>query len=88
MVFVLIVAAAYGLTHVLSGRAAYIHVGALIGTIMVGNVLMLIIPGQRKMVEAMSAGRMPRLSKAPPSSVWAVPFLDPVITKLNEKGLR
>ena len=59
VVFVLIVAAAYGLTHVLSGRAAYIHVGALIGTIMVGNVLMLIIPGQRKMVEAMSAGRMP-----------------------------
>ncbi|MEO5934012.1 MAG: urate hydroxylase PuuD, partial [Duganella sp.] len=59
VVFLLIVAAAYGLTHVLSGRAAYIHVGALIGTIMVGNVLMLIIPGQRKMVEAMSAGRMP-----------------------------
>ncbi len=58
-IFILIVAAAYGLTHVLSGRAAYIHVGALIGTIMVGNVLMLIIPGQRKMVEAMSAGRMP-----------------------------
>ena len=59
VIFILIVAAAYGLTHVLSGRAAYIHVGALIGTIMVGNVLMLIIPGQRKMVEAMSAGRMP-----------------------------
>ncbi|SDG64389.1 MULTISPECIES: urate hydroxylase PuuD [unclassified Duganella] len=59
VIFALIVAAAYGLTHVLSGRAAYIHVGALIGTIMVGNVLMLIIPGQRKMVEAMTAGRMP-----------------------------
>ncbi|MYM82465.1 hypothetical protein GTP44_10930 [Duganella sp. FT50W] len=59
VIFLLITAAAYGLTHVLSGRAAYIHVGALIGTIMVGNVLMLIIPGQRKMVEAMSAGRMP-----------------------------
>jgi uncharacterized membrane protein len=59
VVFALIVAAAYGLTHVLSGRAAYIHVGALIGTIMVGNVLMLIIPGQRKMVEAMSSGRTP-----------------------------
>jgi uncharacterized membrane protein len=56
---VLIVATAYGLTHVLSGRAAYIHIGALIGTIMVGNVLMLIIPGQRKMVDAMSAGRTP-----------------------------
>ena len=59
VVFVLIVGAAYGLTHVLSGRAAYIHVGALIGTIMVGNVLMLIIPGQRKMVEAMQAGGLP-----------------------------
>jgi uncharacterized membrane protein len=59
VIFALITAAAYGLTHVLSGRAAYIHIGALIGTIMVGNVLMLIIPGQRKMVEAMSAGRMP-----------------------------
>nr|WP_315248431.1 urate hydroxylase PuuD [uncultured Duganella sp.] len=59
VIFTLIVAAAYGLTHVLSGRAAYIHVGALIGTIMVGNVLMLIIPGQRKMVEAMTAGRTP-----------------------------
>ena len=59
VIFALIVGAAYGLTHVLSGRAAYIHIGALIGTIMVGNVLMLIIPGQRKMVEAMSAGRMP-----------------------------
>lgn len=59
VIFLLITAAAYGLTHVLSGRAAYIHVGALIGTIMVGNVLMLIIPGQRKMVEAMSAGRTP-----------------------------
>jgi hypothetical protein len=39
------------LTHLLSGRAAYIHVGAMIGTIMVGNVLMVIIPGQRKLVE-------------------------------------
>ncbi|HEU4843772.1 MAG TPA: urate hydroxylase PuuD [Burkholderiaceae bacterium] len=59
VIFALIVGAAYGLTHVLSGRAAYIHVGALIGTIMVGNVLMLIIPGQRKMVEAMQAGGLP-----------------------------
>ncbi len=55
----LIVGAAYVLTHLLSGRAAYIHVGAMIGTIMVANVLMLIIPGQRKMVEAMAAGKLP-----------------------------
>src|SRR5450830_1479578 len=58
-VFALIVGAAYVLTHLLSGRAAYIHVGAMIGTIMVANVLMLIIPGQRKMVEAMAAGKLP-----------------------------
>jgi uncharacterized membrane protein len=59
VVFALIVAAGFGLTHWLSGRAAYIHVGAMIGTIMVANVLMLIIPGQRKMVEAMAAGGLP-----------------------------
>ncbi|WP_295997193.1 urate hydroxylase PuuD [Rugamonas sp.] len=59
VVFALVVAAAYMLTHYLSGRAAYIHVGAMIGTIMVANVLMLIIPGQRKMVEAMAAGKLP-----------------------------
>ncbi|MET3134135.1 putative membrane protein [Oxalobacteraceae bacterium GrIS 1.11] len=59
VVFALLVGAAYALTHLLSGRAAYIHIGAMIGSIMVGNVLMLIIPGQRKMVEAMAAGKLP-----------------------------
>ena len=57
--YLLIVLAAYALSQLLSGRAAYLHVGAMIGTIMVGNVLMVIIPGQRKMVEAMSAGQSP-----------------------------
>jgi uncharacterized membrane protein len=57
--FALLVGAAYVLTHLLSGRAAYIHIGAMIGTIMVANVLMLIIPGQRKMVAAMKAGQTP-----------------------------
>jgi len=57
--FALLVAASWVLTATLSGRAAYIHVGAMIGTMMVGNVLMLIIPSQRKMVEAMTAGRVP-----------------------------
>jgi uncharacterized membrane protein len=55
----LIVFAAYLLSTLLSGRAAYIHVGAMIGTIMVGNVLMVIIPGQRKLVEAMKLGNSP-----------------------------
>jgi uncharacterized membrane protein len=59
VVFALLVGAAWVLTHFLSGRAAYIHVGAMIGTIMVANVAMVIIPGQRKMVEAMRAGHKP-----------------------------
>jgi uncharacterized membrane protein len=59
VMFVLLSASAWVLNQYLSGRAAYIHVGAMIGTMMVGNVLMLIIPGQRKMVKAMLAGQKP-----------------------------
>jgi uncharacterized membrane protein len=59
VIFALLVASTWVLTHYLSGRAAYIHVGAIIGTMMAGNVLMLIIPGQRKMVNAMLAGQKP-----------------------------
>ena len=49
-------AAAWGLTHVFSGRAAYIHVGAIFGTIMTLNVWMRILPAQRKMIAAAAAG--------------------------------
>ncbi|MDY7576223.1 urate hydroxylase PuuD [Actimicrobium sp. CCI2.3] len=59
VLYMLIVAAAFVLSTLLSGRAAYIHVGAMLGTIMVGNVLMVIMPGQRKMVAAMQAGQVP-----------------------------
>jgi uncharacterized membrane protein len=59
VIFLLLVGAAWVLTHYLSGRAAYIHVGAMIGTIMVANVAMVIIPGQRKVVNEMRAGRKP-----------------------------
>lgn len=59
VMFVFLSASAWVLNKYLSGRAAYIHVGAMIGTIMVANVLMLIIPGQRKMVAAMAAGGKP-----------------------------
>jgi len=54
-----LVAAAWGLCHVFGGRGAYIHFGAMIGTIMVANVAMVIMPGQREMVAACSAGRAP-----------------------------
>ena len=59
VIFLFLAASAYVLNTYLSGRAAYIHVGAMIGTMMVANVLMLIIPGQRKMVAAMAAGQKP-----------------------------
>ncbi|MDX1556436.1 MAG: urate hydroxylase PuuD, partial [Xanthomonadales bacterium] len=50
---------AWILTSLLSGRAAYIHVGAAIGTLMVANVAHVIIPAQRDMVEALSSGQKP-----------------------------
>jgi uncharacterized membrane protein len=54
-----IVVSAYGVSHLLSPRAAYIQVGAMIGTWMVANVRFVIIPGQRELVEAKLAGREP-----------------------------
>ncbi len=56
---VLLAAAAFGFEQVLTGRAAYVHVGALIGTIMAANVFLVIIPSQRKMVDAMTRGETP-----------------------------
>jgi uncharacterized membrane protein len=46
----------YGFTQLFSGRGAFIHMGALIGSIMVNNVFHKIIPGQRKMVAQVTAG--------------------------------
>ena len=57
--YVMIVGATYGLTRVFSGRAAYIHVGALFGTIMAANVWMRILPAQKKMIAALNAGQKP-----------------------------
>ena len=54
--YAFVVAVAFGLTHVLSGRAAYIHVGAMIATTMSANVFFWIIPGQKKVVDAMKRG--------------------------------
>ncbi len=55
----LLVALTYGLTQVMSGRAAYMHIGAVMGTIMTANVWMRIIPAQRRMVAAVREGRAP-----------------------------
>ena len=59
LVFVFIMACAWALFHVFSARAAYIHAGAIIGTIMVANVFFHIIPGQKRMVADIRAGRDP-----------------------------
>ncbi|MET1077288.1 MAG: urate hydroxylase PuuD [Pseudomonas sp.] len=59
VLFILLVAAAYGLSQVFSGRGAYIHVGAIIGTIMVGNVFRTIMPAQRALVKAIEENRTP-----------------------------
>jgi uncharacterized membrane protein len=57
--FVFLVALTYGFTHVFSGRGAFTQIGALIGTIMVANVFVIIIPYQKKTVAAMLAGKEP-----------------------------
>jgi uncharacterized membrane protein len=57
--FVFLVAVAYSATRVFSARGAFMQIGALIGTIMAANVLMVIIPGQRKVVADLIAGRTP-----------------------------
>ena len=48
---------AYFYAHVFSGRAAYIHFGAMLGTIMAANVFFVIIPSQKAMVKAAKEGK-------------------------------
>ena len=50
-------AIAIALTRLLSGRAAFLHVGAMLGTIMAANVVFTIIPSQRELVASVSDGR-------------------------------
>lgn len=50
---------AWGLCQLFSGRGAFIHFGVVLGTIMVANVFFVIIPGQKRMVDAASRGAAP-----------------------------
>lgn len=54
LVSILIILSCWVAASLFSGRGAYIHVGALMGTIMVGNVFFTIMPAQRKMVDAVA----------------------------------
>ncbi len=55
----LVALAAWGAGQLLAPRAAYLQVGAMLGTIMVANVLLVIIPAHRKLVRAMEEKREP-----------------------------
>ena len=50
---------AWGLTHLFTGRAAFLHLGAITATIMSANVFMVIIPNQKIVVADLIAGRKP-----------------------------
>ena len=58
-VFVMITLASYGYANAFTGRAAFLHIGAFIGTIMAANVFFIIIPNQKKTVAALIAGEEP-----------------------------
>jgi uncharacterized membrane protein len=55
----LITLAAWGIGHLFSGRAMYLQIGAMLGTIMVGNVFFVIIPAHWGLIRAKEAGREP-----------------------------
>lgn len=59
VLFVLVVAMAWGFSQVFSGRGAMLHTGAVLATIMSANVLLVIIPNQAKVIEDLKAGRAP-----------------------------
>ncbi|HUL44226.1 MAG TPA: urate hydroxylase PuuD [Bacteroidota bacterium] len=62
--YLLLVGVIYTLTHLMEGRAAYLHTGAMLGTIMTANVWFRILPSQKKMVASLHAGTEPDLALA------------------------
>ncbi len=59
ILFTIATALSYGLTQVFSARGAYMHMGAILGTIMAGNVFFGIMPSQRALVKAVEDGEIP-----------------------------
>jgi uncharacterized membrane protein len=59
LLFVLLVAMAWGYNQVFTGRAAFLHLGAFTATIMTANVFIIIMPNQRKVVASLKAGEAP-----------------------------
>ncbi|TAG48521.1 MAG: hypothetical protein EAZ30_04940 [Betaproteobacteria bacterium] len=59
LVFLYVIAATYIACHLFAGRAAFLLTGAMLATAMSANVLMVIIPGQKKTIAAMKSGQTP-----------------------------
>lgn len=55
--FLLLFGSVYFLCKIFNGRQAYLHIGAMLGTLMAGNVAMHIMPNQRRMVKALKEGK-------------------------------
>ncbi len=82
VLFVLVSLLAWGLCQLFSGRGAFIHFGAVLGTIMVANVFFVIIPGQKRMVDAANRGVAPNpedAARAKQRSVHNTYFTLPVL---------
>lgn len=79
---ILLGAMVYGLTRVFSGRGAFILTGAILGSLMLLNVWIRILPGQRKMIREAEAGQIPDYSvslKSKTRSVHNTYFIFPVL---------
>jgi uncharacterized membrane protein len=59
VLYAVVVFMAFAYTHLFTGRAAFIHLGAFTATIMSANVFMIIIPNQKIVVADLIAGRTP-----------------------------
>jgi len=59
VLLVLVTLAAWGVSHLFAGRAEYIQIGAMLGTMMAGNVFFVIIPAHWELIRAKQAGREP-----------------------------
>jgi uncharacterized membrane protein len=57
--YLLLAATIIGVTRLFSGRAAYMQIGAMLGTFMAANVWMRILPAQRQLIAAAKEGRQP-----------------------------
>lgn len=82
--YIVIVASTWVACQYFSARGAFLQIGAMLGTIMAANVWMIIIPSQRRMVNALKAGKEPNLEEAERAKtrskhntfiVWPVVFI-------------